>query len=248
MAYHKKGFKYYRRSRSHKRFLARATRLRNLHRYNRMMRPTIVRGNKATNLRGAIVPLRYCDIFTVGPSGGAGLTIDRLFRANSCFDPDYTGVGHQPSGFDQWAAFYDHYVVLGSKITVTVSSQASVAGADQAMVVIYLDDDTAGGLGFDQIMENSRYRAKAVSLATGGKNTVVVKNYFSAKQFFGITNVSDNVDRIGAVTTANPVDDAYFRLSLMPASGSTSTLQTFNVAVQIDFKVWFSEPRTLPLS
>ena len=40
------------------------------------------------------------------------------FRANGCHDPNMTGVGHQPRGWDQHKDLYNEYVVLGSKITI----------------------------------------------------------------------------------------------------------------------------------
>ncbi len=41
------------------------------------------------------------------------------FNGNGLFDPDRTGVGNQPRGFDDAMAFYSSYKVLGSSITVT---------------------------------------------------------------------------------------------------------------------------------
>ncbi len=40
------------------------------------------------------------------------------FRANSIFDPDITGVGHQPKFHDQMALYYARYRVLASSIKV----------------------------------------------------------------------------------------------------------------------------------
>ena len=64
----------------------------------------------------SLVKLRYCQRCAINPA--AGVTNSYLFRANSLFDPDLTGTGHQPLGFDEWAKFYRRYCVLGSKITV----------------------------------------------------------------------------------------------------------------------------------
>lgn len=41
-----------------------------------------------------------------------------VFRGNGCFDPNFTGGGHQPLGYDQWSAFYRRYRVRASKMTV----------------------------------------------------------------------------------------------------------------------------------
>jgi hypothetical protein len=55
---------------------------------------------------------------TLTPGTTSGGLYSYQYRGNSCFDPDYTGVGSQPNGFDQWSQFYNTYVVLSSEIVV----------------------------------------------------------------------------------------------------------------------------------
>ncbi len=64
--------------------------------------------------------LRYAtgSIYTSVDVPAASLYIYNL-RGNSVYDPDYDGVGHQPRGFDQYAALYSHYEVVASHITMT---------------------------------------------------------------------------------------------------------------------------------
>lgn len=45
---------------------------------------------------------------------------DYLFNLNSVYDPDRTGIGHQPLGIDQWAQLYTKYRVLSCRYVVTV--------------------------------------------------------------------------------------------------------------------------------
>ena len=40
------------------------------------------------------------------------------FRGNSCYDPDYSGVGHQPLYFDRYMTLYSRYRVVASRIRV----------------------------------------------------------------------------------------------------------------------------------
>lgn len=61
--------------------------------------------------------LHYCDVVQLAASAGNPAIYQ--FRMNDLFDPDYTGTGHQPQWFDQLAAVYSNYKVLGSKITAT---------------------------------------------------------------------------------------------------------------------------------
>ncbi len=60
---------------------------------------------------------------TLGVMGAA-----QQFSLNSLFDPDTTGVGHQPYGFDQFKAFYGYYRV--DRCTVRLISSNVGASSD----------------------------------------------------------------------------------------------------------------------
>lgn len=64
---------------------------------------------------------RYCqsiEMFTANITGLVGSQY--AFRLNSLFDPDITGVGHQPLGFDQMKLFYAKYVVNKVHIQIRI--------------------------------------------------------------------------------------------------------------------------------
>lgn len=58
---------------------------------------------------------------------GAAFSIQK-YRLNSVYDPDLTNAGHQPMGFDQLAALYGRYVVLGCHVTATYSPNGAFSG------------------------------------------------------------------------------------------------------------------------
>lgn len=58
------------------------------------------------------VKLVYEDYYFVNTTGAA----TRWYRGNGPYDPDGSGVGHQPRGWDQWIAFYEKVTCTGSKI------------------------------------------------------------------------------------------------------------------------------------
>ena len=62
--------------------------------------------------------LRYTDKINMGLIGATTNVIQNQFVANGAFDPNLTGVGHQPRGFDQFMAGYETFTVTGSKISV----------------------------------------------------------------------------------------------------------------------------------
>lgn len=63
------------------------------------------------------VKVKYCtDSLTL--TGTASTPATYIMRGNDIFDPDYTGVGHQPYLSDQLCSLYSRWVVNASKIRV----------------------------------------------------------------------------------------------------------------------------------
>lgn len=117
--------KYYRRRRAPARYKRKrsAYKKRTGYRAKRTFRrPMYKRKVNAYKLRRQFMPLcnivkmKYVTSFTVTTIANAAAFWK--FRANSLYDPDETGSGHQPSNYDLWALQYKEYNVIGSKITV----------------------------------------------------------------------------------------------------------------------------------
>ena len=67
-----------------------------------------------------LIKMRYVSDIVLNPA--AGSTASYVYSCNGMYDPDITSTGHQPMGFDQWMAFYQHYTVLGSKLSCSFAS------------------------------------------------------------------------------------------------------------------------------
>lgn len=197
--------------------------------------------------RTTMVKLRYVDGVTLDP--GVSTLATHVFRANSCFDPDQTAVGHQPMNFDQWSLLYNHYTVVGSKITIQLFDNNAIHTGG-ILCGVNLSDDTTFTSDPSTMMEQglSSYRmVNPVGAAASGRGPSVTKG-FSAKRFFNITNPTDNTNRIGANTGSNPTEQAYFVVFLGPCPGSTIDFTAHQLVVKIDYVCIFSEPREQPQS
>lgn len=60
--------------------------------------------------------LIYCDTKVVSPGTGDS---GHWFNLSSIYDPDSTGVGHQPAFHDRWESLYTKYRVLSAKFYIT---------------------------------------------------------------------------------------------------------------------------------
>lgn len=201
---------------------------------------TLLRNNTFGGFpKSKLVKLRYNQTVSVNPS--IGLAQAYSFRANSIFDPDQTGSGHQPMGHDLWANVYNHYCVVGARMRCTFTPVNSGSGI--AAFGIRLDDDGASsstlvtdyiesGQSVYRIQPDNYTITKLQSLSKG----------FSAKKWFGIKNISDNISRIGALFGTNPSEQASFILWVGPVDESAD-LGAWQLTVTIEYSVLLTEPK-----
>lgn len=140
-----------------------------------------------------ITKLRYCDLLALTSTNGAlGYNI---FSANGIFDPDITGTGHQPMWRDNYAAIYNLYVVLGSKITVHWTPYTANANFICGVLV---DDNANISSNLNSKLESNNSHWGMLSVGGSGPMTVV--ETFQPQQFgvdvkddgFSSTNVGAN--------------------------------------------------------
>lgn len=187
-----------------------------------------------------VAKLRYVE--NLSRISTAGTMNNYLFRANGIFKPNVTGVGHKPMGFDQWKLLFNHYVVLGSKITIKVIPETSAVSP--AHCGIYLTDTvTPPYTNPSTLMESRRGTYKALS--PNMARAVTVTNTFSCKKFFNVTDVKDNSARFGGTFLEDPYDLAVYDFWYGTVDGSTDTVF---IQVLIEYIVIFSEPKDLAAS
>ncbi len=191
--------------------------------------------------KSRLVKMRYVEALTLDPAAG-GVLAKYTYSANNIFDPSVTAAGHQPLGHDQWAAFYNDYVVLGSKITVIWSSStATNATSIPNICGICLDEDNSIAVSSINLIENNA-RYTVLPMTNNSRRTT--RRHFSTKKFFNVTNVKDNVARFGAGFGASPTEQAYFILFVGPVTLSDDT-PGVSALVTIDYIVALSSPKDL---
>jgi len=67
-----------------------------------------------------MVQMRYVE--TISQTSTVGSLASYEWSANDLFDPNITGAGHQPYGFDNWMALYQKATVIRSQAKIEVAS------------------------------------------------------------------------------------------------------------------------------
>lgn len=191
--------------------------------------------------------LTYCENGLTAVSGAGGISSSYFFAANGLYDPNISGTGHQPLGFDQMMLMYNHYTVFSSKISVRFmnDSGASVTGG----CGIYLSPDTTNINTISQLLENGLITWTTLTpIGIYGSHTTLNLDCDVASYFGRNANkreLAEDTDLYGTAA-ANPNDIVYFGIVSFDAIGGN--VVTLAIIVEIVYEVIFWEPRKLAQS
>jgi len=182
------------------------------------------------------------------PTSGNAVTY--FFSANGMFDPNITGTGHQPIGFDQMMLSFEQATVIRSNIEVTFNIGPGLTV--QCGVAIF--PDASGLTDPKQLVENGLIRFIPI---TSGSSTfqnqharTKVRLFCDIGKYFGRPTPQSmlNDDNLYTTAAANPVEQVYFGVVAWQISpdGSTTTLIGFDALISYDVIYW--EPRKLGIS
>jgi len=197
--------------------------------------------------------LKYSEFVTLNPA--AGTWASNIFRANDMFDPNFSGTGHQPNGFDQIMLWYNHFSVLRSRCRIT-ASQPTLTSTGLQVAGLALSGGTGDvpgliGYGLDALLEGLPEQQVEWGFCgtTGNSVTTRFKSQwmeFDSKQFFGKKVDVLNANFQGS-TSASPVEQAFFTAFVGAWDGASDT-DSIRFLVEIEFDAVFSEPKPLPAS
>jgi hypothetical protein len=191
-----------------------------------------------------VFPLRSKPIYLVyseniSLSTGAAAVGNYLFAANGLYDPNITGSGHQPSGFDQMMTFYYHYTVLRARMTCHVRNTSTTL---TPFVGISYAGSTTAVTVEDQVIEKGLIDFKSFSTFPNAGYHGKIERSAQIKSSIGANDLLDFADARGDVSN-NPVELEYFHINAWnPESVSVAAL---TITVVLEFEAVFTEPRTL---
>lgn len=183
---------------------------------------------------------RYVTRISMDP--GTGTAATHVFSCNGLYDPDITGTGHQPIGFDQIMGFYNHYTVIGAKMRATFVSQSTSPISGSSLCAIAVKGDTTPVTDPETILEHGGANYKICTSGNASQKVVLTKSV-SLSKFLGQKVLQE--DNNAGTASANPLEGVYFHLINSGLLGTEDPL-ALNVLVQIDYIAVMHEPRWLP--
>lgn len=192
------------------------------------------------------LPMKYCATLpyvvtddSLNPAAGTVAT--RVFRLNSCYDPDAAIGGHQPLGFDEMSKFYHNYTVIGCKATISFSN---TDGTDAQYVGAFIHQSASPTIIPSTAMEQGLGSYTTLSARIAGHDTatgtITVK--WSAKKWFGTKAILGDPGYT-ALTTADPTTPAY--LVIWAAGRGAVDTDPVQLDVRLEYITVFTNPQYL---
>lgn len=167
------------------------------------------------------VKLKYTDVFTLSSSTSIA---SQIMRGNGMYDPDQSGVGHQPLGFDQWQSFYKKFYVIGS------SCKAKLQGTTNSGIVM-LRPQLVTTTGTVISTELEKPRTRYALTQTGGSNQDVLSGYMNTLRIFGRPKTEfGDLEFTGTMASSDPPQIWYWVIASQNADESSN----FNVNVVVE--------------
>lgn len=188
------------------------------------------------NLRCKMI---YVEPITLNPAAASVATY--VFSANGLYDPNITGSGHQPTGFDQMTALYGEYVVVGANCKVTFQNTATTAGT-ACMFGVYLSRTTStASIGYTYLENGNCVYTTAEYNGTG--SSVKVLNYSCDMSKEASTDITKDEGYSGT-GSANPAEQRFFFVWACPLDfASDLGAQTALVEITYDV-IWRDRQNT----
>jgi len=208
-------------------------------RAKRSTRTTMVNRNPSVLIAPRyITKLKYAERYSFS-APGSNLAGVQVFNLNSIFDPDRTGVGHQPLGRDQLALLYNRYRVFA--VSWQIAFQPSATAAGTLFVACNNDADPMGSYNFSQVKEHAHVYTKLMASNT----PVKFRGRVSLPRLTGQTTAQYKAGlEYQALMSSDPTELMTLVVGGVPLVGS----QTYYFDIQLTYHVECFDPKTLSQS
>lgn len=167
------------------------------------------------------------------------------FGINNCYDPNFTGAGAQPLGFDQYSALYARYRVLRVRYRVTFAQRGTIPcriGCYASPQSTLPADSNAWTI------QNSTAKQSFLGTTTGGNNVYVFTGTLLPSRVFGVTQNEYLSDQdFAAGTGFGPARLCYLHIWNAAVAGGASLAST-DYSVSLWFETEMSSPVALSMS
>jgi hypothetical protein len=220
--------------------------LNELLKFGRKFEPTPGLAISASPLGPSAVRLAMTYSTTTNMTSTVGALATYIFAGNGLFDPDITGSGLQPLGFDQWATLYQRYRGIASLIEVSFSAPAATSNLTGSFDVALTPSNTSSVFSSWTAAAASPF-AKSKTFNAFGAPGVKMVSKMDTAVMLGVSHeavLSDDI--LQASVSANPTDMWFWHICAV--TSDLTTTSTIYMATRVTYLVDFFELQVITLS
>jgi len=184
---------------------------------------------------------QYVENFILPSTGTAGAARFYVFSANSVYDPNVSGAGHQPLYRDEMATVYAKYTVIASYIKITFYQND---GTQQNFGIVVSKDTTLNADPQTLMEQYGGSRAMQPSLMN---EPIVASKSFNAKRFFGVKSVqtlwADDLQRTDRGSSPSSSVHTYYNVWSSPLDSTVALSATMRCQAKITYVCAWHEPQ-----
>jgi len=176
--------------------------------------------------------LKYTELLIFTSTSGA--VSANIYSQNSLFDPNVTGTGHQPLGFDQLSVLYSAYKVYGSKITcrcyqIGTGTQAALTGS---VSILSSASNTSSSVG-STVAERDSGVTRTVGTAGSSPNVISSSTRTGIARGETPSRVRYDPNYSSGIG-ASPAIQTYWHVYYNTADQATTSVCNMNVDLEYD--------------
>lgn len=160
----------------------------------------------------------------------------QVMSGNGLYDPNITGTGLQPLGFDQWMSIYNHYRVSACRCVIICPSQAT---PDNIIAVTFSATSSALSQSHIASFAEMPYTTIQNSPSNFYGGQKLITPWYSVKNFYRLKSIV-GADDLAGTASSNPADGVFFHINVGALSGNPPSV---SLLITIEYRVEFFEPK-----
>jgi len=165
---------------------------------------------------------------------------ENAFSLNSLYDPDITGVGHQPYGFDQMAALYSNYIVESASIQARFVTPGGTADLCCILALTGQYPVSTTGITVDACAEKSGITTKTLSSSGVNRTAIISVPRVPIHRSLGLTSSQymNEINTYGAAVGSSPTVQSIVRVNVASYNGTAAEDATCQVTITYHAKFY----------